>query len=374
MSSRSLRVLKGYLLLCFAALLVARVTGAFAAQKDVNAMEEKVRKPAVAGQFYTEDPKALREEILGYLKAAAPPAVAGEVIAIVAPHAGYQYSGLVAAHAYRLIRGARYDAVVVISPCHVEHFGFSAVYPGDAYLTPLGTIPIDAALARLIAEQNDLVRMDMKGHESSPFRRSEHSLEVQLPFLQVALGDFTFVPIVMGDQSRQTVEALGAALSTALAGRRALIVASTDLSHFHDDRTARGLDGVFQERLRAFDPAKLSEALSREGTEACGGGPTVAAMIAAKKLGATACTVLNYANSGDVTGDAESVVGYVSAVMVKGTAAKDKQASPAGGRAKPAKGSSTPSGLSGSAQESEGSALTIEDKKFLLALARNDPA
>lgn len=357
--------------ICFAVLLATPAAGMAGAHKDVNSMQENVRTPAVADQFYTANPKELREEILGYFDASPPITVGGDVVAIVAPHAGYQYSGSVAARAYRLVRGARFDAVVVISPCHVEHFPYSAVFPGTAYRTPLGDIPVDRELASLIASKSELVKSDMKGHTSGGFQRSEHSLEVQLPFLQIALGDFTLVPIVMGDQSERTVQALGDALGAALAGRNVLIVASTDLSHFHEARAARKLDGIFQDRLRAFDPGALYEALSRESTEACGGGPVVAAMIAAKKLGATACTVLDYANSGDVTGDNTSVVGYVSAVMLKETRGKTapSDATPRN-EAAPQK-LSTAAGRSAKAKTAGGSGLADEDKKYLLTFARN---
>ncbi len=328
-------------------LLASLVAGAAGARKDGNAMDRTVRTPAVAGQFYADDPKALRAEITRYLDAASSKPFAGEVVALVSPHAAYMYSGQVAAYAYRLVRDARYDAVVVISPCHVEYFPYAAVYPGAAYRTPLGEIPVDGALAKLIASKSDLVKLDVKGHEVRPMQRAEHSLEVQLPFLQVALGEFAIVPIVMGDQSPGVIEALGEALGETLAGRRALIVASTDLSHFHGDREARALDGAFQKSLAAFDPGALVAELSRKGAEACGGGPTAAAMIAARKLGADRCEVLNYANSGDVTGDRQSVVGYVSAAMFR------------------------PAGAGGGAKVSDASTgLSRTDKAYLLSLAR----
>ena len=354
-------------------LLASLVAGAAGARKDGNAMDRTVRTPAVAGQFYTDDPKALRAEIAGYLDAASLKPRDGEVVALVSPHAGYMYSGQVAAYAYRLVRGARYDAVVVISPCHVEYFPYAAVYPGTAYRTPLGEISVDGALAKLIASKSDLVKLDMKGHEVRPMQRAEHSLEVQLPFLQVALGEFALIPIVMGDQSPRVIEALGEALGEALAGRRALIVASTDLSHFHGDREARTLDGAFQKSLAAFDPGALIAELSRKGTEACGGGPTAAAMIAAKKLGADRCEVLKYANSGDVTGDRQSVVGYVSAAMFRPAGAggtKDKAA----GESKPGasqSGGAKGAAASGGAKSAVASAdLSRADKAYLLSLAR----
>ncbi|MFA4947572.1 MAG: AmmeMemoRadiSam system protein B [Candidatus Krumholzibacteriia bacterium] len=338
---------------CFIALGAAVLGSAAAAQKDVSDMDHTVRKPAVAGQFYTADPAALKKEILGYLDAARPPAPGDETIAIVSPHAGYPYSGQVAAYGYKLVAGRAYDAVVVISPSHTEYFSHASVFSGTAYRTPLGDIPVDVELAKLIVSKSDLVRFDAKGHETGAFQRGEHSLEVQLPFLQVALGDFKLVPIVMGDQSAPVAEALGKALGEALRGTNVLIVASTDLSHFHDAEKARELDGDFQKRLTLFDPAGLLRALASKSVEACGGGPVVSAMIAARSLGATKCVVLKYANSGDVTGDRSSVVGYLSAAMVK-----EKQGS------HESKGSKASKPMAASK-------LTRDDKVFLLKLARS---
>jgi MEMO1 family protein len=347
---------------CFIALGAAAFGSAAAAQKDVSDMDHAVRKPAVAGQFYTADPAALRKEILGYLEAARPPAVGGRTIAIVSPHAGYQYSGHVAAYGYKLVAGCAYDAVVVISPSHTEYFSYASIFPGAAYRTPLGDIPVDVELAKLIASKSDLVRIDAKGHETSSSRRSEHALEVQLPFLQVALGDFKLVPIVMGDQSARVAEALGDALGEALRGANVLIVASTDLSHFHDDTEATMLDEDFQKRLALFDPALLLKGLASGSNEACGGGPVVSAMIAARSLGATKCVVLAYANSGDVTGDRSSVVGYLSAAMVEEKGGSHES--------KAAKGSKTPNG-SKATGPGGASELTRDDKTFLLKLARS---
>ncbi len=332
----------------FIALGAAIIGSAAAAQKDVRTMDQTVRQPAVAGQFYTANPAALEKEILAYLAAAHPPSTGGDPIALVAPHAGYQYSGQVAAYAYKLVAGRSYDAVVVISPSHTEYFSHASVFPGGAYLTPLGEIPVDAELAKLIASKGSLVRLDSRGHETRPRQRSEHALEVQLPFLQVALGDFKLVPIVLGDQSAPVVEALGNALGTALRGKNALIVASTDLSHFHDDAEAKQLDGEFQKRLALFDPDALLAPLSSGSVEACGGGPVVAAMIAARALGATKCVILRYANSGDVTGDRSSVVGYLAAAMVN-----------------------EQRGSAGASTTAAGSELSRGDKVFLLKLARS---
>ncbi len=280
-----------------------------------NSMEQSIRKPAVAGQFYTSDPVALRREIEDYIRKADPPEIKGEVLALISPHAGYVYSGQVAASGYALLEEGQFNTVVVISPCHVEFFRFASIYDGDAYETPLGLVEIDKELAENIASHSDLIKIAPDGHGIGPGGRGEHSLEVQIPFLQVALGDFKLVPIVMGDQSSEVVDALGAALAESLAGQNVLLVASTDLSHFHDDGTARNLDSEFIEKLEAYDIDGLKKSISSGKTEACGGGPSSAAMIAASGLGAGTCTILKYANSGDISGDRGNVVGYVSAVI-----------------------------------------------------------
>ncbi|HUV36198.1 MAG TPA: AmmeMemoRadiSam system protein B [Patescibacteria group bacterium] len=329
-------------------------------------MEQIVRKPAVAGQFYPGNPAVLRKEIEHYLENASAGPAGGTVVALVSPHAGYIYSGQVAAYGYRLIRDHEYKTVVVISPSHVEYFDYCSVFAGASYLTPLGEIPIDHEIVDLITTGDERVKADSRGHLFGGFQRGEHALEVQLPFLQVAIGDFELVPIVMGDQGRECVEALGTALGNALQGRDALIVASTDLSHFHGDADAKRLDGVFMDRLGSFDEAGLTKALARKDTEACGGGPTAAAMIAARMLGANRCSVLQHANSGDITGDTSSVVGYISAAMIRdaGNQREERKANeiPSGkGEGREAGGNSPPVTETG---------LTQTDKEFLLTLAR----
>lgn len=296
-------------------LLALAAAGTYGAGLKGSDMDQSIRKPAVAGQFYTSDPEVLRREIEKYIDETDPPTLEGDIFALISPHAGYMYSGHVAAWGYSLLDEGQFETVVVISPCHVEYFRFASIYDGDAYETPLGLVKIDRKLSSEIASRSDLVRIGPDGHGTGSRGRGEHSLEVQIPFLQVALGDFMIVPIVMGDQSADIVDGLGEALAEALAGRNVLIVASTDLSHFHDDGSARKLDGEFIKRLEAFDPNGLKQSIASGKTEACGGGPSVAAMIASAALGGTGCTVLQYANSGDISGDRGSVVGYVSAVI-----------------------------------------------------------
>jgi AmmeMemoRadiSam system protein B/AmmeMemoRadiSam system protein A len=338
------------------------ITTSAHAEGKRNAMERNVRKPAVAGQFYTADPQSLRREIESYLEGAEGDAPSGEIVAIVSPHAGYMYSGQVAAYGYSLIRGKDFETVVVIAPSHIEHFDFCSVFAGDAYLTPLGEIPVDKELVDLISSKHDLVKASSKGHLSQAFGRGEHSLEVQLPFLQVALGDFKLIAIVMGDQDFAKVQALGDALAETLEGRSALIVASTDLSHFHTAARAKDLDSIFMESLEEFEPNGLYASLAKNETEACGGGPTAAAMMAAKRLGASACRVLRYATSGDITGDGSSVVGYVSAVILRSNESSRKPA--------PSQEKSNAESDRSRHRGALDIGLADDDKIFLLSLAR----
>jgi len=281
-------------------------------------VEKEVRQPAVAGQFYPARPSDLEAQVREFLARVPERRVQGRILGLVCPHAGYIYSGQVAAHAYKLLQGRKIEKVVVISPSHVEYFPFASVFPGEAYRTPLGTVPVDRQLAARIASQSERIQLSPRGHLQESLPRQEHALEVQLPFLQEVLGDFELVPIVMGDQKWEICRDLGQAVGRALEEPGVLVVASSDLSHFKDDATTRRLDGAFCDLLEKMDPRALQEALDSRTVEACGGGPVVAAMIAALEAGADRCEVLATATSGDVTGDRSSVVGYASAVFLGG--------------------------------------------------------
>ncbi len=317
-----------------------------------NKMEKEIRMPSVAGQFYSGDAIKLRSEIEQMLSNASGTRVTGKITALVSPHAGYMYSGQVAAFGYSLLEPGQFSTVIVVSPCHIDHFPFSSVYTGTGYETPLGIIPIDRELAELLIQEHELIRDDTRGHVYPSGGRGEHSLEVQLPFLQVALENFKLVPVVMGDQSGHVIKALGEAIGRIIQGRNVLIVASTDLSHFHPDVEAKRLDNIFIDALVKFDPSKLLALLSSGDTEACGGGPVAAAMIAAKESGTGHCKILEYANSGSITGDRGSVVGYVSAVFLSDSG-EDAEKDPETDQ------SASPEGD-----------LSLEDRIFLLGFAR----
>lgn len=250
----------------------------------------------------------MRDDIARYLQNVPHRQLDGDVAALIVPHAGYMYSGQVAAFAYKLLQGKRYDSVILVGPSHRVAFGGVSVYREGGYETPLGVVPVDESLANRIESCSSLISDYPAAHAQ------EHSLEIQIPFLQVVLGDFSFVPLVMGDQSAETCFALADAVFEAAKDRHILIVASSDLSHFHDYREAKVLDGIVTRCIQDNDVEGLLDSLAFDKTEACGGGPIAVAMLVSQKLGARHSLLLKYANSGDVTGDKSSVVGYASAV------------------------------------------------------------
>ena len=267
-----------------------------------------IRRAAVAGSWYPGTAPALAAAVDKHL-ATVDRDVAGDLVALVAPHAGLMYSGPVAAHAYHLLRGRAFDVAVLVGPSHFVGFDGVAVFSSGGFATPLGVSSIDEACAQALRETSPIIREQPAAHVR------EHSLEMQLPFLQRLTPAVAIVPLVMGYQTPQTARALGNALAAALKGRRALLVASTDLSHYHDADTARALDDIVIDCVAQLDADRLQHALDAQPEHACGGGPTVAVMRAALQLGARDAVVLNYADSGDVSGDKSAVVGYLAAAI-----------------------------------------------------------
>jgi len=262
----------------------------------------------IAGSWYPGTEGQLRKTVQGYLDNVEKEELDGELIGLISPHAGYIYSGQVAAYAYKQLDGASYDAVSVISPVHRMFVGRFAATSAAAYETPLGLVEVDAQLVEAMDKEMDLTPVS---------RDNEHSLEIQLPFLQVVLGDFKLLPIMMGDQDLSSCQKLGTALAKVLKGKNVLLVASTDLSHFHNYNAAVRLDEIVLERVGAYEPEGLASDLKRGKSEACGGGPVIAVMLAAQELGANKAKVLKYMNSGDVTGDHSQVVGYMAAALYR---------------------------------------------------------
>ncbi len=278
----------------------------------------KVRGAVVAGSFYPAPRDSLRRQVTELLQRATVEPMRG-IRALVSPHAGYVYSGAVAAGAYAAIGENIFRRVVVIAPSHRVPFDGVSTYIGEAYETPLGLIEIDLeALAGLATEYSSL--KSVSGAHSS-----EHSLEVQLPFIQIALPETKLVPLVMGSQDEETVRELGAALAKSLGGDDTLVVASSDLSHYHEDPVARVLDGVVTDHVRMLEPEKLLRAVDCGQAAACGAGPMAVAMFYAREVGAEVSRIISYATSGDVTGDRQQVVGYLSAVFALPTVESEGQ-------------------------------------------------
>lgn len=314
-----------------------------------------IRKPAVAGSFYPAGAVELTKTVAGLYSQVDKYPVAGRAIGLIAPHAGYPYSGRIAAKAFKLLQGDEIDTVVIISPSHTVFFKGCAVFDGDGYATPLGVVPIDRELSEKIATIHPSVYFSAMGHASAG-ARGEHGLEVHLPFLQIAVGNFKLVAIVMGDQEESTIRALSDVLAKTLAGTRSLMVASSDLSHFHSESEARKLDYTIQTAVQQYDADLLLGTLESGKGEACGGGPMAAVMMATRKLGGERVEFLDYTTSAEVTGDFEEVVGYLSAAIITNKAPEKK---------KVALGSVAASAASKDPK------LSDQDKKALLAIARD---
>jgi AmmeMemoRadiSam system protein B len=239
------------------------------------------------------------------------PAAPATVIGGVVPHAGYMYSGGVAAKFYLCLAEGSAPVVVIVSPSHREYFDGISVFRGAAYRTPLGDLGVDQQVADQLLSRGAPFVNSWEGHTR------EHALEVQLPFLQVRCPSILIVPVVMGDQRAQLCEALGEALADVLLERPALIVASSDLSHYHSHDEAQLLDRRVLQCVSGLDPQRLLDLLQRGEAEACGGGPIAAAMIAVRALGGTSGEILEYADSSAVSGDTTSVVGYLAAAFCR---------------------------------------------------------
>lgn len=270
-----------------------------------------LRPSPIAGAWYEANPETLAAKIDSYLNDAQLPEIHGEVLAVIAPHAGHIYSGHVAAHAFAALRGYSPDLVVVLSPFHNL-----AQYPlittaHAAYSTPLGNIEVDSSA---LEELQDLLDIPI----TPVAKDKEHSLEIELPFLQRVLPDeFKLLPIMIRAQESPVARQLGDALASMLEDKNAIIVASTDLSHFYDSKTASILDHEMLRRFESLDPESIFEAEYTGKGFACGHAAVAAMLYAARALGANKVQTLKYATSGDVTGDNTSVVGYGAAVVLK---------------------------------------------------------
>ncbi len=275
-----------------------------------NCEGKEYRASPHAGSWYPGDEAQLRETITGFMENARSK-VHGDIYGLVSPHAGYVYSGPVAAFAYKAVAGMEFDDVIVIGPSHRHGFYGASVDTLAGRQTPLGKIDYDTDLARKIIAADKSIGYEPAAHAA------EHSVEIQMPFVQYSIGSFKAVEIIMGTQDRKTCESLSQAIVKATKGRKILIIASSDLSHYHSQNDAERLDNMVVEAIAKFDPDLLYNRLETDSCEACGGGPVITAMLVARQLGADKSKPLYYATSGDITGDRAQVVGYMAAVFYK---------------------------------------------------------
>ena len=274
-----------------------------------------VRPSPIAGSWYEGNPKTLARVVDRYLDQAELPELPGEVIAVIAPHAGHIYSGPVAGYAFAAVRGRTPAVVAILSPMHQAYYEPLLTTSHSAYETPLGQVPVDP---EAVASLDSRLRASL-GYGLTPVANDrEHSLEIELPFLQRALGaDFKLLPVMVRSQSMKISQQLGVDLAESLRGKNALMVASTDLSHFFTQDDALRYDNEMLRRIESFSPEDVFNAEKDKQGFACGLGALTAVLWAAKALGAGTIKVLRHATSGDVTGDYSSVVGYGAAVILK---------------------------------------------------------
>ncbi|TAL69135.1 MAG: AmmeMemoRadiSam system protein B [Bacteroidetes bacterium] len=277
------------------------------------------RPPTVAGAFYPAQADTIKKWINEYLSLDEPLEVKGDIIGIAVPHAGYVYSGWVAGKAFRELKGRKYDAVIIISPSHTKAFRGASVFKGDAYVTPLGVAKVDLELSKEIADVFPDVKFSMDGHSWTD-ARSEHALEVQIPFLQIVQSGTPIVPIVMGTQDFETTDELVKAIvkSVKKLNRKVLLVASSDLSHFHNQKQAEKIDSPLVKAFSKLDYFKMAMNLYQNKWEACGGAPITVVMMASEQLGANSANSFLYATSATspyTATDTSKVVGYFSGCL-----------------------------------------------------------
>jgi AmmeMemoRadiSam system protein B len=281
----------------------------------------KIRRPCQAGAFYAGTAESLKRQIENCFLHKLGPREIPEIVKVgtrritglICPHAGYMFSGPVAAHAYyKLALDGKPDVVVLFGPNHTGYGSALAVMNEGFWRTPLGDVEVDGELADQIVRESSIVDVDDSAH------RFEHSIEVQLPFLQYLYGsDFKIVPICFSMQDLSSAREVGEAVATVLAGKNAVIIASSDMTHYEPQESAERKDKMALEAVKAMDEDKLYSVIEAHRVSACGYGPIAALIATAKILGVKEAKLLCYKTSGDVSGDYSSVVGYAAVCFTK---------------------------------------------------------
>lgn len=275
-------------------------------------MKMKIRPSTIAGTWYSDRPAQLTHDLQTYLDQNQVQPPPGQVWGIVAPHACYHYSGRVAAYAFNCLVGLHPDLVVIISPLHQAYTAPLLTTAHQAYQTPLGMVEVDTLAIRAL---DQALRFRLDCSLTPVFYDTEHSVEIELPFLQYLLGEFQLLPIMLHDQSPALIETLGQALAETVQGQSVLFVASSDLSHFYPQERACKYDDRLLQQLEGFNPQGVLDVEAEGVGFACGRGAIAATLWATQALGANRVTVLNHATSGDVSGHLGAVVGYGAAVI-----------------------------------------------------------
>ncbi len=282
----------------------------FACARENKEMFGFIHHPVVAGKFYPQAKEKLQMVVEKFIKNVSPGKIEGEIIGMISPHAGYVYSGQVAAHGYKLLEGQNFDTVIIIGPSHYVNFEGAALLDKKYLETPLGVVKIDISLARSIADKNEKIRYFNEAYEK------EHSIEVQVPFLQMVLDDFKIVPIITGSYNPDDCRILAKAIVDSIPeGKKVLLIASTDMSHYYVYGKACLMDGLTLRLLEEYNIEGLINNVGKGDCELCGMAGVITLMESCKTLGANKIKLLNYANSGDVTGNKNRVVGYSSLVV-----------------------------------------------------------
>ena len=280
---------------------------------------DKIRPSPIAGTWYEGNRERLGRQIDEFLSNAKTISITGKIIGLVVPHAGHHYSGATAAYAYKAIKGMHFDLVVIISPLHGYNPAELITSAHEAYSTPLGIVPIQQAALAELTKNLSAAKMNLEKVAYD----EEHSLEIQLPFLQRTLsGDFGLLPVMMRAQDEKSVEILAKSLIPILKQNQSLIIASSDLSHFYPVDMANALDKEMLRQVELFSPQGVLRAEQTGSGSACGAAPIAAVLLAAKGVGADGVKLAHYSTSGDVTGDMTSVVGYGSAIIYSSKPAK----------------------------------------------------
>jgi AmmeMemoRadiSam system protein B len=272
----------------------------------------EMRPSPIAGTWYNGNSKLLAGQIDAFLSRAELTKISGKIFGLVAPHAGHRYSGITAGYAYRAVQGSSYELVIILSPSHAYFPAELLTSAHRFYTTPLGKIPIHQDALALLQQGLKKAGGTIEKVEED----EEHSIEIQLPFLQRALkGEFSLLPVMMRSQSSDTVTQLATALSPVIKKYRSLVIASSDLSHFYPLETANALDGEILKMVEKCSPEGVLAVESNGSGSACGAGPIAVVLKLAREAGATHVKVVHRSTSADVTGDLSSVVGYGAAVI-----------------------------------------------------------